>query len=299
MDKSLTEFHIDIIEAFKKLQSAIDVFSEAIRKDTTLVCELYEDQFDWSNDREGLIRLVKTIEYTDNLEARETLKQVGAVGCSEDTLKAVISLNNAKVAFKAAIQALKNANKDVKMKILMQKLDGFFDDKLSGWSDVVKGAIRRTGHARLNLKHCYRTLHYVEFHPKRVSWGWDSKARSLKKISLAQAEKMLLEKGGDSGIDFQLRKLATLSPGTPLAVVQELTPALNVNIIPFEDEKELSIKSVRTALPVFYLCDNAKPSVIVKPPLKEPHAKDASRRDKVIEEECFLPAIRAHLYKHA
>jgi hypothetical protein len=296
MDKTLTEFHIEIIESFKVMQAHTAGAVEAIYSDKLLRCELYEGGYEWSDSKDELIRLIKTIEYTDDLEPRGTIKQIGAVGCSEDTLVAVKGLNSAKNQFKSAIQSLKNANKNVKTKILMQKLDNFFEKELSEWSKLVKGAIKRTGYSRLNLKHCYRNIHLVEYHPKRITWGWNKKARSLKKITIAQAQQMLLEKGGDIGIDVQLKKLARLSSGTPLAVVQDLAALLNVNIIPYSED-EYVIKTVRTALPIFYLIDPLRPRVIVKPPQKAASEKAEERVDKIIESEVFLPAIRAHLYK--
>jgi len=161
--------------------------------------------------------------------------------------------------------------------------------------------LHRIGLSRLHLKQCYRLIPYFEKRPDKITWTW-ANTRSIKRITVLEADALLLKQGEDNRIAWQRQKLAQLSQDEPLAVVQELAPHLRANVVFRDNEKATPTrKMIKGPVPIFYAEHNClQPNLLpcFRPP-KEKKAKDKdrlTRNDMKLEPNLFLPAIRAHRY---
>ena len=153
----------------------------------------------------------------------------GIVASSAGTLEAIQHLNACKDRFKASILALKSA----KIALSDPYLTEHFEKVLSKRARDVADTLTKMGLARLHLKQCYRRIPCFAVRPSKVSWTW-ANTRAITRISVNEAEKLLLKQGTDPGIILQLNKLAHLNYDEPLAILQTLAPHLRANLV-FEE----------------------------------------------------------------
>src|SRR5581483_10333946 len=93
---------------------------------------------------------------------------------------------------------------------------------------------------------------YFMLRPNKVSWTW-ANTRSIKRISIDDAQQMLLKQTHDAGLERQLKLLQGLDPKEKLAIIQELAPHLRANIV-LPSEHENKRVMVKGPIPIFYLC---------------------------------------------
>lgn len=269
----------DVLDAFAALQSSLDKLCDAIRKDSDLIAWVQEESDTplFLGDlaaREKAIVLFKQLDFLDNQAPREIIVLPGFIGATLHTLERVMEVNQAKDQFKKRVLALKSAS--LKPANLTQ-------------------AMHAMGLARIHLKQCYRKIPILQQAPEKMSWTW-AHTKSIKRISVAKAQEMLLKRGEDAGILMQLQKLSSLPENEQLAIVQELAPHLRANIVlSKQNSTRLMIKG---PVPIFFPCDSQTPYPSFKPPLKKSlrDEKRSIRKDVRLEPNPFLPAIRAHRY---
>jgi len=243
-------------------------------------------------EKQRALALLKQIEYLPEQEPREILLCAGLIAANPTTLNAVHTLNQTKNDFKEAIQDLKLAKIPVSDPELQKK----FQISLNSRPSPISYTLRKTGLARLHLKQCYRLVPILPYQPLKVSWTW-ANTRSIKRISIAEAERLLLKRGSDVGIIRQLEKLGQLKHSEVLAIVQNLAPHLRANIVSLV-EGEIVRKMIKGPVPIFYPYD---PNKIV-PTIQKPGKKQGRNKSRLIRSDVkldpvpFLPAIRAHRY---
>ena len=292
------EFRIAVLEAFESLQNALEGLHDAMREDEMLVawtqetCHLPLFIPNKASHRERAFKALEQLEYLENQAPREILLLPGFIGCSDKTLERARAVNLAKDAFKQCILALKKNHISLTDKSLNEALDqSFFRQSQTSLS------LKKMGLARLHLKQCYRKIPILEHTPSKISWTW-AHTRSIKRISVKDAEKLLLKKQNDSGIQRQLNLLSSLSQQESLAIVQELAPHLRANLLFQGNHITQERKMIKGPIPIFFPAKPQTQAPSFKPP-KDKCDKDANRvirSDARLDPTPFLPAIRAHRY---
>lgn len=268
----------DVLDTFLVLQSKLQELCDAIIKEPELAAWVQEESqnelfMGAMSAREKAILLFKQLEYQNLQAPREIIVLPGFIGASVSTLDKVTALNNAKEQFKKSMLALKASVKPTNL----------------------ANAMAQMGLARLHLKQCYRKIPVLKSAPQKISWTW-AHTKSIKRISIAKANELLLKKGEDLGIQIQLQKLNSLTANEELAIVQELAPHLRANIV-LSDENASRLM-IKGPVPIFYPCLPETPFPAFKVP-QQKTLRDESRsirNDVRLDPTPFLPAIRAHRY---
>ena len=282
----------EVIECFKKLQQSLYHLATVLYHDTRLPIWLAGDNQHQAT-RQHVYQLLNQLEYTFNQASRSTIQQPGLVGASNETLQAIKQANHAKDEFKIAIQQLKKHSSSPEQ-ILQQTLIAISHQR----HPHSQAVLRDNGLSRLHLKQCYRHIPLLLQKPEKVSWTW-AHTRAIKRLSLAQAEALLLKKTNSSHIQQQLQKLRGLPTTETLAIVQELAPHLRANIITLLKQGAPQRRMISGALPIFYpeTAHGKLPIVSEAGDKPQKNRFRLSRADQKLDPEIFLPSLRAHRYR--
>jgi len=268
---------IAVLEALDALTHRLRVLQDAIAADHNLLAwvqDTHELLFPApvsASPREKTQSILAQLTYMDGQDPREIIICAGFIGASEATLALAHDVNTHKAVFKKSMLALK---KHVKGDVLQKMSIG-----------------------RLHLKQCYRQIPILDTPPYKLSWTW-ANTRSIKKISVNEAQMLLLKKGDDLGVQLQLQKLSQHPFHEPLAIVQELAPHLRTNIV-LDAHKNPRRLMIKGPLPIFFPCQPTTPYPHFTPPARK-KGRDLNRSvrsDVKLDPVPFLPAIRAHRYK--
>lgn len=293
----ITELCINVINSFQALQNSLQSVCEH-------VTILDRDLPAWfqapvnmpippnSTVRQQACTLLAQLEYLNSQKPREILVGAGIIAASSETILALEALNTAKNNFKQAVLQLKAAKVSTSEELLTKH----FEKLLAQRDQSLAKNLKRMGLARLHLKQCYRKIPYFMLRPNKLSWTW-ANTRSIKKITVAEAEQLLIKHVRDAGIERQIKSLQGLDAKEPLAIIQDLAPHLRANIV-LPDGDSTKRVMVKGPVPIFYLFEENLPLPEFTPP-KQKHGRDKARvirKDVKINPEPFLPAIRAHRY---
>lgn len=159
---------------------------------------------------------------------------------------------------------------------------------------LVRALLRAHGEPVIKLKHVYRTLKWVAYHPRRIALG-QAISSTHRIISLAEAELLLTRVGRGKHISYQLDQLKTLAPHSSLVIARQVPAHWIANVATVKNEQGISLTTkIKSSLPVFYLHNvHLTPPAVV---WARKHTKQALRMDKKIEETPFLPSISAYKY---
>lgn len=271
----MSEIHIDLLNAFENLKQSLCHLCDAIRAEPELISWCHPSSLldvATTNAREQTCAVLSQLHYLDHQAPREILICPGFIGASPSTLKLAMQVNECKEVFKSCVLTLK---KEVKI------------------------SLKQLGLQRIHLKQCYRKIPLLEQVPHKITWTW-AHTKSIKKISIKQAQDLLLKKGQDVGIEIQLQKLNQLREHEHLAIIQELAPHLRANLV-FKRHGEVIRKMIKGPIPIFFPSDKTTTYPDFKPPSEKQLKSEArsKRNDVKIESEVYLPAIRAHRYETA
>ena len=294
---------LDVLDAFSDLQTSMQTANHHItRVDAHLPVWFSPPPkmgfFPHLSEREKVCLYLHQFEYLETQSPKEILVGPGIVAASKDTLHAIENLNQCKQRFKKEMVALKEAHGSLRQVVdLQEAMDELLNKRPSG----VARNLQKMGLARLHLKQCYRIIPCFYQKPEKIAWTW-ANTRAIRRITVAQADQLLLKQGEDGRIAWQREKLAQLPHDEPLAIVQELAPHLRANIV-FRDNAAAAStrKMVKGPVPFFYAEENiAQPGPLPRfSPPGEKKAKDKerpTRKDVKLDPNVFLPAIRAHRY---
>lgn len=134
----------------------------------------------------------------------------------------------------------------------------------------------------------------------RVRLAWYSSGRSIKRVTAAEAEQMLLKYDVDAPhIQIQLQKLAGIPSREPLAKVQKQSPLIRANLF-FKDplyDGRLR-RAMNVALPVFIPSDDGQlPNYNRIAPFPPKGRTRAKRSDERLEEDPFLASLNVYRYR--
>ncbi|MES2212403.1 MAG: DNA replication terminus site-binding family protein [Pseudomonadota bacterium] len=239
--------------------------------------------------------MLAALEYHNDQAPKEAIICPGFVGASEETLARIATLNDAKLAFKAIMVALRDEQvvNPQQSQYIHQKILESLRERPKGLTKTLK----HLGLGRLNLKQCYRLVTILPYPLLKIRWTW-ANTRAITRITVEEAGHRLMRRGEDPGIVYQRARLSALSPNEPLAIVQELAPHLRANIHMRLPDGSVERRMIKCHLPVFYPCAHGSLPPDFQP-VKEKQGRDVKRiirADTRLAPEPFLPAIRAHRY---
>ena len=229
--------------------------------------------------------------YHDGQDGRATRAHIGLVAADETLLTRVAEVNAAKAAFAALLGQIRE-----QVPALITEIKTVLPFRYPALHDHLRGQ----GLARLHLKQCWRAIPVAEAPVARVRLAWYSSGRSIKRLSVREAEQRLLKLDAEAPhVRIQLRKLAGIPDGEPLAQVQRQAPLMRANLFfrePLEDGR--SRRAMNVALPLFVPSpDGRLPDHNLPPPTPPERRTRARRRDERLEDEPFLPSLRVFRYR--
>lgn len=292
-----SELRINVLSQFELLTNKIATLCEAILADTPLIAwmqdlETLPTAQNLRTHREKACAIIQQLEYLDHQAPREILISAGFLGASPRTLQLANELNQEKLNFKQAVLSLKDLKISLKEHYFSDNMNSILKKRPS----IVSQNLQPVGLSRIHLKQCYRQIPILSHPPQKISWTW-AHTRSIKKISVQMADKLLSQKGMSESIELQRKRLHMLSPNASLAIIQELAPHLRANIV-YTVEHQIKRMMIKGPMPILFPASLETPYPQFKPP-KEKQQKNKNRvirSDVKIDPEPYLTAIRAHRY---
>ncbi|MFT5721824.1 MAG: hypothetical protein ACI9W6_002140 [Motiliproteus sp.] len=233
--------------------------------------------------RHKAIELYCDLWHQDGGDGRRTRSCHGLIAADAALLAAADQVNQAKTDFRLTLALLKTEPKTAL-------------ESLGRRPNSLREALGYKGLARLHLKQCYRLIPRVERQPQRVGLNWYTSGRSIKRISVDQAQKLLLRIGIDKPhIQVQFDKLQRLNGDCPLAQIQQQAPLMRANL---RYESSAERQAMNLSLPLLFGYDAQRPFPEHNSPSLTPETERQRqiRSDCRIDPEPFLPSLRAHLY---
>ncbi|TDA95494.1 DNA replication terminus site-binding protein [Halomonas marinisediminis] len=275
---ALVETTAAVAEAYARAPGACWIFGEP-------------EPVDGERAAAWLREALQDVWYQDGQDGRATRAYIGLVAASEGVMEAVAAANAAKAAFAALTAKIRDQAPS-----LIPEAKAVLPFRHPALHDHLRGE----GLARVHLKQCWRAIPASEAPLARVRLAWYSSGRSIKKLTVQEAEQKLLTFDSEAPhIRIQLRRLAGIPSGEPLAQVQRQAPLMRANLFyrePLEDGR--SRRAMNVALPLFVPSPDGRLPDHNLPPLRPPETRTrARRRDEKLEDEPFLPSLRVYRYR--
>ncbi|CCK75990.1 MAG: DNA replication terminus site-binding protein [Oleispira antarctica] len=284
----------DLVLAFDELALGLAKFCDALNQQQPACWVALAEDEQNLNLLKKARSYYQDIWYRDQQDGRETRSCYGLVMANEEIISLAQDVNLAKDTFKTLVQQIQKTDKDL---WLSQKA------QLNTRHKTLRNQLYYTGLGRIHLKQLYRHIPILTHRPEKIGFTWYSNGRSIKKLTVAQAETKLLAMGEEkSHIQQQLQKLNTLPEHEILAQIQTQVPVVRANLVYKLLNEKGHIETIRKAmnvslpllvpqeknrlLPVFNQIDE-------QPPIARTRI---ARSDFKICEEVFLPSLRVHRY---
>lgn len=240
---------------------------------------------------EWLRQALQDVWYQDGQDGRATRAHIGLVAASERVMEAVAAANAAKAEFAALTARIRE-----QVPSLIPEAKAVLPFR----HPALHHHLRGEGLARVHLKQCWRAIPSSEAPLARVRLAWYASGRSIRKLTVQEAEQKLLALDTDAPhIRIQLKKLAGIPSGEPLAQVQRQAPLMRANLFyrePLDDGR--TRRAMNVALPLFIPAPDGRLPDHNRPPLQPPQTRTrARRRDEKLEDEPFLKSLRVYRYR--
>jgi len=276
-------------KSFEQLVSSLQQLRQDVLKEAAPCWMLGAETSEAS--RERLASSLTDLWYLDGQDGRATRSYPGVVACSEPVWQQLGEVNQAKVGFSYALDQIRKEMPDE----LPQARQ-----RLAERHQALQAHLADHGLARLHLKQAWRQIPGCEEPLKQLRFSWYSSGRSIRRISIQEAEYRLLQMDtGADHIQIQLKKLAGLRADEPLAQVQNQAPLMRANLF-FEDPEPglPKRKAINLAMPLFILSEDRLQLPPFNLPANQPpqERSRAKRSDNRLADEPFLPSIRVFRY---
>ncbi|GEK50951.1 DNA replication terminus site-binding protein [Vreelandella venusta] len=244
-----------------------------------------------ANDSTWLREALLDMWHQQRQDGRETRNYIAVIAANDDLLEACHQINHAKVNISDLLARIKqshpNALNDAK-------------SRLPNRHPHINEILRKSGFARLHLKQCWRQLPIAPAPVSRVRLAWYSSGRSIKRVSVQEAEQKLLQLDSDAPhIRIQLRKLASIPSEEILAQVQTQAPLMRANLFfvePLADGH--TRRALNIAMPLIVPANEGRLPHLKAPAETPPTARTrAKRSDEKLEDEVYLPSLRIYRYR--
>ncbi|WP_046078533.1 DNA replication terminus site-binding protein [Halomonas sp. HG01] len=277
-----------------RLEAAFDGLVEA--SETLVNTWRHEGGQAWAFGREEadaawLHEALLDVWYQDGQDGRSTRSHVGLVAATPAVMEAARRVNDTKQAFADLLARIREEEPS-----LLPEIKAVLPFR----HPELHTHLRGSGLARLHLKQCWRAIPLAPAPVARVRFAWYSSGRSIKRLSVREAEQKLLALDTDAPhVRIQLRQLAGIPDGEPLAQVQTQAPLMRANLFfrePLEDGHRR--RAMNVALPLFVPADDGRLPDHNQPPDHPPQTRTrARRRDERLEQEPLLPSLRVYRYR--
>ncbi|WP_280561328.1 DNA replication terminus site-binding protein [Chromohalobacter sp. 48-RD10] len=229
--------------------------------------------------------------YQDGQDGRATRNYIGLIAATPTLLAYVADINHAKQTFAATLAEIRQDAPN-----LLHEIKAVLPFR----HPTLHSHLRGQGLARLHLKQCWRHLPVADAPLSRVRLAWYTSGRSIKRLSVRDAERRLLEMDTESPhIRIQLRHLADIPDGEPLAQVQTQAPVMRANLFFHEALADGRMRrAMNLPLPLFIPSEDARLPSHNAPKAKPPDKRTrAQRADTKLEDTPFLPSLRVYRYR--
>lgn len=290
----LTITSTDLVDAFDSLALTLAEFCNQLKiQQPNCWVALSEDEENLA-DLDKARSYYQDIWYKDQQDGRETRSCYGLVMANDGLIELAHSANSAKDHFKKLVQSVQKNHKDWWLNEKSQ---------LNKRHHNLREQLYFNGLSRIHLKQLYRHIPILAQRPEKIGFTWYSNGRSIKKLTIADAQKKLLAMGEDKRhIQQQLQKLNTLPEHELLAQIQTQAPVVRANLVFKQKNKDGNIESIRRAMNVslpLLIPEEGNPlmpsfnQISDQPPTERTRI---ARNDFKICEEVFLPSLRIHRY---
>ena len=232
------EYIRTLYDAYQVLTEACLTLSGAVRSDR----ESYpvyiptfgmEDKDKESNEaREAAIKSMTQLFVADE---SEYVPEAGIVCASPETVAAVEQLNAAKAAFKEAVMAIRNFQKETDASV--SRISKLIRDEVTekGYrTETLKKAMGTVGIGSLDLKRCYAQIRIMPPALDVFSWTWATNHARIKKVTLQEAIEMA-KKLSDGTAQTAVDLLNKCDPGEILVKKSTLPNQLRANYAYLEE----------------------------------------------------------------
>lgn len=288
-DKALPTYHLlhELDARFDDLMGAIDHAATYYEQQQAATWHFQP----YPGGRFWLRQALLDMWHQQGQDGRETRNYIALIAADDELLEMFTAVNRAKAQISELLQHIKQAQ-PATLSQAKRRLPQRHPD--------VDNVLRQSGLARLHLKQCWRHLPIAPAPVSRVRFAWYSSGRSIKKITVQEAEQKLLQLDTDAAhVRIQLRKLAGIPSSEPLAQVQSQAPLMRANLFFTEPLEDGHIRrAMNAALPLIVPSQRQQLPHIKMPPLEPPAQRTrAKRRDEKLEHEAFLPSLRIYRYR--
>lgn len=240
---------------------------------------------------EWLRRALCDFWYQDGQDGRITHSYVALIAADKALLEAAASVNHAKTEFAALLAQIRQ-----QAATLVPEIKAVLPFRHPALHDHLRGQ----GLARLHLKQCWRHLPVADAPLSRVRLAWYTSGRSIKRMTVGEAEQKLLALDSEAAhVRIQLKHLAGIPDGEPLAQVQRQAPVMRANLFfqePLADGHER--RAMNLPLPLFIPAPDGQLPHHNEPLPRPPQERTRARRsDEKLEDEVFLPSLRVYRYR--
>ncbi|MBZ5487944.1 DNA replication terminus site-binding protein [Halomonas aquamarina] len=290
-DTDVTAYRLlyELDERFDRLIASIEAALSLYEQQSPLTWAFHQPVVatDW------LRKALLDMWHQEGQDGRETRNYVGVIAASEALMEAIVCINQAKAHISELLQRIKS---------LSPKAFGEIKQRLPKRHPYVDEVMRQSGFARLHLKQCWRQLPIAEAPVARIRLAWYSSGRSIKRLSVQEAERKLAQLDTEAAhVRIQLRKLAGLPSDEVLAQVQAQAPLMRANLFFIEPLPDgHTRRAFNIAMPLFVPAHEQRlPHINLPAPQPPAQRTRARRRDEKLEQTPFLPSLRIYRYKDA
>ncbi len=227
--------------------------------------------------------------YENGQDGRATRPYVGLIAASLSLIDAIKDVNTAKEALQSRLREIKAMDDQI-----YAPLKGSLLHRHPHIKENIEGA----GLARLNLKQAWRHIPVVTDPVRRVHFSWYQSGRSIKRVSVQDAERQLMAMGSEKPhVKIQLQLLAGIPSSEPLAQIQPQAPLVRANVF-FDEGASVERVAMNVALPLFVLSESRTLPFHNEPPESPVTERNRTpRKDRKLEDDPFLRSIRVHRYR--
>ncbi|OLO03552.1 MULTISPECIES: DNA replication terminus site-binding protein [Salinicola] len=243
-------------------------------------------------DADWLRRALTDFWYQDGQDGRETRNYIGVIVAGAVLMEAVEAVNLAKARFASTLKRIRQS---------APRLIAEIKAVLPFRHPVLHDHLRGQGLARLHLKQCWRQIPVADAALSRVRLAWYTSGRSIKRVSVADAEARLKQMDLSAAhIQIQLRQLADIPDGEPLAQIQQQAPVMRANLFFREALADGRMRrAMNLPLPLFIPDPALKLPHLNDPPVRPPATRTRARRsDQRLEDDVFLKSLRVYRYRN-
>ena len=288
MDPNTISFHnAALAQQFSELKSLLGDLRVALARERDYPI-FVNHVSSGADQRRVVIEALTELHYVGDQPANEVIQCPALLGASVATLDLAERINVAKASLHKTLKILD--------RVTVPDPDGGPEAV-----PVLKVALRRLGHARLQRRQATRRIEVVGAAPASATFTW-SHARRKQALSAAAVREQLLHDLAESGgerrvvLESELARLDGLDDETPLVRLFAPYQHPRVNLVWRLPDGGLLRKQRRAVVPLLYPAYPGDPLPVIRPlpatPAEAP--KRLRRRDALVEEVALLPSLGIH-----